>query len=47
MLSLGNFHAGQMYIPSGIDKKIKAGILKDNMRREYGYNLKIGSLRLG
>ncbi len=45
--SLLNFNGGQMYIASGIDKKIKSGIIKDNLRREYGYNIKIASLRLG
>jgi hypothetical protein len=45
--TVANFNAGQMYLPTGIDKKIKAGLLRDNFRREYGYNLKIGSLRLG
>jgi hypothetical protein len=36
-----------MHAPSGTDKKIKAGLLKDAFRREYGYNLKVASLRLG
>lgn len=45
--SVGNFNAGQMYMPAGIDKKVKMGIQRDNLRREYGYNLKLGSLRLG
>jgi hypothetical protein len=31
--SLVNFNAGHMYVPSGMDKKIKAGVLKENGRR--------------
>jgi len=45
--TLAHFNAGQMHAPSGTDKKIKAGLMKDAFRREYGYNLKVASLRLG
>jgi hypothetical protein len=45
--TLTHFNAGQMYAPSGTDKKIKAGLMKEAFRREYGYNLKVASLRLG
>lgn len=45
--TLAHFNAGMMHAPSGTDKKIKAALLKDAFRREYGYNLKVASLRLG
>ena len=34
-------------IMSGCDKKIKKQILKDNLLKEFGINLKMGALRLG
>lgn len=34
-------------IPSGVDKKTKSAILRDSLRRQYGDNAKLASLRLG
>jgi hypothetical protein len=45
--AMSNFDAGSTVIPLGLDKKAKANLIRDNLRREFGYNIKLGSLRLG
>ncbi len=44
---MSNFGGGALLIPIGIDKKTKATIVRDNLKREYGNNVKIASLKLG
>jgi hypothetical protein len=45
--AINHFDAGPPGFPLGLDKKTKANLIRDNLRREFGYNLKLGSLRLG
>ena len=47
MRSLCGFEGTSNLVTSGIDKKIKKQIQKDNLLKEFGVNLKIGALRLG
>jgi hypothetical protein len=41
------FAAGSAAMPMNMDKKTKASLVRDNLRREYGTNLKIAGLKLG
>lgn len=44
---MSSFDSGFTSIPTGLDKKTKTLMLRDSQRRELGYNIKLGSLRLG
>jgi hypothetical protein len=45
--TMSSFDSGFTSIPTGLDKKTKTILLRDSQRRELGYNIKLGSLRLG
>lgn len=45
--NLFTFGSQNNLILTGCDKKVKKSIQRSNMVKEYGVNLKCGSLRLG
>ena len=44
---MGSFAGGAVLIPIGIDKRTKTTIVRDNLKREFGNNVKIAGLKLG
>ncbi len=45
--AMGNFKLEAVPIPSGIEKKMKVAMARENQRRQFGTYAKLASLRLG